>query len=67
MDLDPTQEALDLHQSFQGAFNVKAYVARGREHMDGGALFGAAPWHLGQLASALCIFDIFCGWFDGSE
>ena len=28
---------------------------------------GAAPWHLGILASALCIFDIFRGRYDGTD
>ncbi|CAK0820661.1 unnamed protein product [Prorocentrum cordatum] len=76
--LEPTVEALALHQSYQGAFNVMCYKQReaGREYA--GAALGAAPWHLGELASALCIFkwltqpgvggfDIFCGRYDDTE
>ena len=32
-----------------------------------GARLGAAPWHLGMLASALCIFDIFRGRYDATD
>ncbi|CAK0860829.1 unnamed protein product [Prorocentrum cordatum] len=63
--LEPTVEALALHQSIAG-----------REYA--GAALGAAPRHLGELASALCIFkwltqpgvggfDIFCGRYDDTE
>ena len=58
-ELPPTDEALALHQSYQGAFNVKSYLEREAGEVHSGAALGAAPWHLGELASALCVFDIF--------
>ena len=65
--LPPTDDALALHQSYQGAFNVKSYLERETGDFHSGAALGAAPWHLGELASALCLFDIFQGRCDGTQ
>lgn len=62
--LDPSEDALALHQSYQAAYNVKGYLQREGGDAQGGAAQGAAPWHLGMLASALCVFDVFCGIYD---
>ena len=34
--------------------------------MHRGAALGAAPWHLGELASSLCVFDMFRGRFQNN-
>ena len=62
--IDPDEDALAMHQSFQGAYNVLGGVCREDGDVTGGARLGAAPWHLGMLATVLCIFDIFCGRYD---
>ena len=65
--LNPTEDALALHQSYQAGYNVKGYLQRESGDVHGGAAQGAAPWHLGMLASALCLFDVFRGDYDYSE
>ena len=65
--LPPTEDALALHASYQGAFNVKSHMERERGDVHTGAAIGAAPWHLGELASALCVFDMFCGRYEDTD
>ena len=59
--IDPDDDALALHQSYQAAFNVQGHLLREAGDIQGGARLGAAPWHLGMLATSLCIFDLFRG------
>ena len=54
-------------QSYMGAYNVQGYLAREKGDINRGARLGAAPWQLGELASMLCVFDLFCGKYDGTE
>ena len=66
-DIPFSVEALKLHQSYQGAFNVACFSHRAGGDVQAGARFGAAPWMLGILAALLLVFDIFTGTYDGTE
>ena len=66
-EIYPSDEALALHQSYQGAFNVQGYLSREDAGENSGAMEGAAPWHLGELATALFVFDMFCGRYDDTQ
>ena len=59
--IDPDDEALSMHQSFQAAFNVQSCLLRESSDVAGGARLGAAPWHLGMVATSLCVLGLFRG------
>jgi len=67
LELKPSEEALAMHQSYQGAFNVKSQLERESGEVHSGAALGAAPWHLGEIASCLWVFDIFHGRYEDTD
>ncbi|CAK0858559.1 unnamed protein product [Prorocentrum cordatum] len=59
-----TDRADVAFRSYTGCFNVQAATKRDKKDIEGAARMGCAPWQLGQIAGALCVFDIFHGRYD---
>ena len=64
--IELTTAARSTFESYMGAYNVKGHMLREAGDVHGGARLGAAPWQLGMLAAALCVFDIFTGRYEGT-
>ena len=59
-----TADAVKLHESYMGGFNVQCHRQRATGDVQTAARLGVGPWLLGMVASLLLVFEIFVGEYE---